>query len=108
MAGASDSVESGAAIKSQNQIACRLDENEMIITVGFIKREHSLAVRVGRIDVGEIFAIETGEYMFEPSERRGAFPAWLMHKIADKLDELNEPLERDIQAYFENHHVESK
>jgi hypothetical protein len=38
VAGASDSVESGATIKSQNQIACRLDENEMITMIEFVKR----------------------------------------------------------------------
>ena len=65
--------------------------------------DQSLIVRVGRIAVGEIFATETGEYMFEPDERRGAFPAWFLRKITDKLDELNAPIERDIQAYFESH-----
>jgi hypothetical protein len=47
--------------------------------------------------------------MFEPDERRGAFPAWFMHKIAAKLDEMNAPIERDIQDYFEGRsHAESE
>lgn len=70
----------------------------MITIVDFFEKERVLIVRVGKTDIGEIFAVEdTGEYLFEPGERRSAFPAWFMHKIADKLDELN------AQLAIENH-----
>lgn len=56
-------------------------------------------VKVINVEVGELFATEDGFYQFWPEKiKRGYWPAWLMRVIADKLDEINEPWERELES----------
>ena len=54
--------------------------------------------------LGDIFAKEDGFYDFWPEYpgRGGYWPAYLLREIANKLDQLNEPYQKDIDTYFAN------
>lgn len=52
--------------------------------------------------LGDILAKEDGFYDFWPDLKGGYWPAYLLHVIADKLDELNKPWEDNIAVYFDN------
>ena len=49
-----------------------------------------------KVVLGEIFAKEDGFYDFWPDIKGGYWPAWLMRIIADKLDEMNAPWQKQI------------
>jgi len=52
--------------------------------------------------IGEFLTLEDGYYYYWPvQDKGGCWAAYVMRAIADKLDELNKPLDDDTKAYFE-------
>lgn len=51
--------------------------------------------------LGDILKKEDGFYDFWPLKRPGCYwPAHLLRAIADKLDEMNAPWQKEIDDYF--------
>ena len=50
--------------------------------------------------IGDVLAKEDGFYDFWPTLSGGCWPAYLLRQIADELDALNEPLDREIEDFF--------
>ena len=51
--------------------------------------------------LGTILAKDDGYYDFWPLDYHGGYwPSHLMRAIADKLDEMNAPWEKEIDTYF--------
>jgi hypothetical protein len=51
--------------------------------------------------LGDIEPGDDGFYFYWPTAS-GAWPSWIMRKIADKIDELDAPWKASIDAYFRN------
>lgn len=56
------------------------------------------------VQLGEILMKEDGFYDFWPNLNGGHWPAHLLHAIAKKLDEMNAPWEKEIEAHFAGEH----
>ena len=54
------------------------------------------------VKLGEILAKEDGFYDFWPELRGGFWASYVLKEIADHLDRLNEPWQKDIEEYFKN------
>lgn len=51
--------------------------------------------------LGDIISKEDGFYDFWPDySKRGCWSAYVLRELADKLDEMNAPWEKDIEEYF--------
>lgn len=48
----------------------------------------------------ETLILEDGFYYFDPQPNLGVFSAHHLREIANKLDEMNEPWEKEIANYF--------
>ena len=68
---------------------------------------HCYSVIVNSKRCGELCIKEDGfwDYYLEEDNNSGYLPAWFLHAVADKLDELNASWEEDINTYFENQNV---
>jgi NAD(P)H-nitrite reductase large subunit len=53
------------------------------------------------VHVGEIIALEDGFYNFFPEMRGGCWPSWALRELADVMDEMNEPWQKQIDEFFE-------
>jgi len=54
--------------------------------------------------IGSIYAVESGEYVFDPSpQRTGYWPHHMINSIAVVLADMNKPLWDDMEAYFDAH-----
>ena len=52
--------------------------------------------------IGDIFALEDGFFYFLPDcSKRGVWSSHVLLDISLLLDELNKPIEEDINKYFE-------
>ena len=49
---------------------------------------------------GDIVRGDDGFYVYWP-RRAGALPAYQLRALADELDRLNEPYEKELNKYFE-------
>ena len=54
-----------------------------------------------RVFLGLIFAKEDGFYDFWPDLKDGCWSAYVLREIADKLDEINAPYEKELNEYFD-------
>jgi hypothetical protein len=54
-----------------------------------------------RVVLGHLLMKEDGFYDFWP-EIGGFWPAYLLRAIADKMDEMNAPFDKELEAYFRN------
>lgn len=52
-------------------------------------------------DMGKIEPLEDGYYYYWPVLRPGCWSSSMMREIADKLDELNEPWDKQVMEYHE-------
>ena len=52
--------------------------------------------------MGDILCKEDGFYDWWPIHRNGCLSAAFLRNMADLLDEMNAPWQRDIDAYFDN------
>ena len=73
-----------------------------------IKASYGLAWEVyynNCIKLGDILSKEDGFYDFWPAYpgRAGYWDSSVLHCIANKLDELNDPLEKEMDVYFQTH-----
>lgn len=50
--------------------------------------------------IGDFLMKEDGFYDFWPIFKGGYWPAYMLHAIADTLDEWNSPYEKEIEEYF--------
>jgi len=63
------------------------------------ERERNLKVHQDR---GDIVRGDDGFYVFWPTTHFGYMHAYQLRWIADELDRLNEPWEKEIKEYFDN------
>lgn len=54
-------------------------------------------VRVNNTYAGEIAPKEDGYWDWYPDLKPGYIPAWILHSIANKLDELNKEWDEQVQ-----------
>lgn len=54
-----------------------------------------------RVLIGELIAADDGPYVFWRDPDYGFWPAYILREIADKLDELNAPLEARMEEFFQ-------
>lgn len=54
--------------------------------------------------LGEVLAGDDGFYCFWPELNGGFWEAYVLKAIADYLDELNKPVQKDIGDYFNRHY----
>lgn len=54
--------------------------------------------------LGDILTDVDGFYYYWPELRGGSWASIVMRLIADKLDELNQPWEEEIERYFNETH----
>lgn len=52
------------------------------------------------IEMGEFYKEIDGYYVYWPIQRNGFWESYVLRIIADKLDELNEPYDKEVQEYF--------
>ena len=51
--------------------------------------------------IGEVFSKEDGFYDFWPDDAlHGYWPAYMLRAIADLLDEMNEPYQKELDTFF--------
>jgi hypothetical protein len=61
--------------------------------------EQKLAEYLAKLEADrDIMPLEDGFYVWFPPKGGGGFDAWLLRAIADRLDELNEPLNQELEA----------
>lgn len=54
--------------------------------------------------VGELIIMEDGYFQFWPNEELSGYQtSWQLRLIADIMDELNEPWDKELAAYIEAH-----
>jgi hypothetical protein len=59
--------------------------------------EQKLADYLAKLEANhDIMPLEDGEYRFFPPKCGGGFDAWLLRAIADRLDRLNAPLQKEL------------
>lgn len=66
-----------------------------------IKVEGSKVYFHNGVFLGEIFPEVDGFYVFYPDLKGGFWEAYVLRAIADYMDELNVPIQKDIEDYFE-------
>jgi hypothetical protein len=54
-----------------------------------------------RVFMGHLLMKEDGFYDFWPDLKGGYWSAHILREIADKLDEINAPYERELEEFFE-------
>lgn len=54
-----------------------------------------------RVFLGHLLMKEDGFYDFWPDLKGGCWSAYVLREIADKLDEINAPYEKELNEYFE-------
>ena len=65
--------------------------------------DHHFEVRLGgKNSVGQFLMDVDGFFYYFPIENGGAWTAWIMRAIANKLDEINAPWQKVIDAEFRN------
>lgn len=57
----------------------------------------------GKVRIGDVYQEVDGYYVYvAPLDSRGAFTSYDLKIIAEFLDELNEPWDKEVREYFEN------
>jgi hypothetical protein len=63
-------------------------------------RNHYL-VSYNTCKMGEFLVEVDGYFVYYPELRGGAWESWIMHEIADKLDELNAPWDAEVNRLMD-------
>jgi len=50
--------------------------------------------------IGQILREVDGFFVFYPEQRAGYWPAYMLREVSNKIYELNEPVEKQINDYF--------
>ena len=64
------------------------------------KKEFNEKVLLSVKEQKEIIADVSGFYYYWPKGNKGMFCSASLRVIADELDRINEPLDKEIEAYF--------
>jgi hypothetical protein len=54
------------------------------------------------VQLGTFYMEIDGFYVYDAIHRPGFMPSYMLRALADKLDELNEPYEKQMKEYFES------
>ena len=73
------------------------------MSVSFIKEDSKYKVYYKNgVLLGEVISGDDGFFAFWPELRGGFWEAHVLRAIADNLDKINAPWEKQIEAYFDN------
>jgi hypothetical protein len=65
-------------------------------------RDHYEVCHENGVFCGYLEMKEDGLYDWWPEQRSGYLPAWFLREVADKLDEINAPYEKEMRDYFDH------